>query len=174
ALNPHGACPTCDGLGPLLYFDPELVVPDPSKSLADGAIAPWSRTMAPYYVQALEGLARKYGFSMTRPWSALPEKAREIILYGSGGDDVDIVYKDERRTYTTSKPFEGVIPNIERRWRETDSAWAREELSRFQSAAPCESCNGRRLKPEALAVKIAGLNIAEVSDMSVGEALTWF
>ncbi|HEY8352977.1 MAG TPA: excinuclease ABC subunit UvrA, partial [Sphingomonadales bacterium] len=172
--NPHGACPTCDGLGTLLYFDPELVVPDPSKSLADGAIAPWSRTMAPYYVQALEGLARKYGFSMTRPWSELPEKAREIILYGSGGEDVDIVYKDERRTYTTSKPFEGVIPNIERRWRETDSAWAREELSRFQSAAPCESCNGRRLKPEALAVKIAGLNIAEVSDMSVGEALTWF
>src|SRR5690606_17777385 len=110
--NPHGACPTCDGLGTRLYFDPDLVIPDPSKSLANGAIAPWSKTSAPYYMQALEGVARKYGFAMTRPWADLPEEAREVILYGSGDEAVEIVYKDDRRSYTTSKPFEGVIHNI--------------------------------------------------------------
>ncbi|RIK92940.1 MAG: excinuclease ABC subunit A [Proteobacteria bacterium] len=172
--NPHGACPSCDGLGTRLYFDPDLVVPDAAKSLRDGAIEPWSKTNAPYYLQTFEALARKYKFSMSTPWCDLSEKAQDVVLYGTGDTDVEIVYKDDRRTYTVKKPFEGVMGNIERRWRETDSSWVREELSRYQSASPCEACGGQRLKPEALAVKIAGLHISEVTEKSVAEALAWF
>ena len=172
--NPHGACPECDGLGTLLYFDPDLVVPDPSKSLRDGAIEPWSKTSAPYYMQMLEALARKYRFSMTKPWSELSEDAHEVILYGTDEEEVSVTYKDDRRTYTTKKPFEGVIGNIDRRWRETDSSWVREELSRYQASAPCDTCKGARLKPEALAVKIDGLNISEVAQKSVADAYEWF
>ncbi len=172
--NPYGACPGCDGLGTKLYFDPELVVPDERKSLREGAIAAWAHSTSQYYMQTLDSLARHYKFSMNTPFGELPEKAKQAILFGSGEEPVTMHYDDGLRSYKTSKPFEGVIPNMDRRWRETDSAWVREELGRFQSTSPCEACGGDRLKPEALAVKIAGLNIAEVSRMSIAQAGVWF
>jgi excinuclease ABC subunit A len=174
--NPYGACPACDGLGTELFFEPDLVVPDESLSLARGAIAPWARTSAtsPYYQQTLEALARAYRQPMTRPWKDLPEDFREVVLYGSGEDEITFTYDDGVRHYSTSKPFEGVITNIERRWRETESSWVREELARYQSDQPCEACTGYRLKPQALAVKIAGKHIGQVTDMSIREAAAWF
>ncbi|MGH6791633.1 MAG: excinuclease ABC subunit UvrA [Methyloceanibacter sp.] len=174
--NPYGACPACDGLGTELFFEPELVVPDESLSLARGAIAPWARTSAtsPYYQQTLEALAKHYRQPMTKPWKSLPEEFREVVLYGSGDEEIKFTYDDGVRHYATTKPFEGVITNIERRWRETESSWVREELSRYQSDHPCEECNGYRLKPQALAVKIAGLHIGQVTDMSIREAHRWF
>jgi excinuclease ABC subunit A len=174
--NPYGACHACDGLGTELFFEPDLVVPDENLSLARGAIAPWTRTAAtsPYYQQTLESLARAYRQPMTKPWKALPKDFRNILLYGSGEDEITFTYDDGVRHYTTAKPFEGIIPNIERRWRETESAWVREELSRFQSNKPCAACSGYRLKPQALAVKIDGRHIGEVSDMSIREACRWF
>jgi excinuclease ABC subunit A len=174
--NPYGACPACDGLGTELFFEPDLVVPDESLSLNRGAIAPWARTSAtsPYYQQTLESLARAYRMPMTKPWKDLPEDLRNVILYGSGDDEITFTYDDGVRHYSTTKPFEGVINNIERRWRETESAWVREELSRFQSDQPCEACAGMRLKPQALAVKIDGLHIGQVADMSIREACHWF
>ncbi|MGH6734579.1 MAG: excinuclease ABC subunit UvrA [Methyloceanibacter sp.] len=174
--NPYGACPACDGLGTELFFEPELVVPDETLSLARGAIAPWNRTSAtsPYYQQTLEALARHYRQPMSRPWKDLPEKFREVLLYGSGEEEITFTYDDGVRRYTTSKPFEGVITNIERRWRETESTWVTEELERYQSDQPCEACAGYRLKPQALAVKIAGLHIGEVTEMSIKEAGAWF
>jgi excinuclease ABC subunit A len=174
--NPYGACPACDGLGTELFFEPDLVVPDENLSLNRGAIAPWARTSAtsPYYQQTLESLARAYRVPMTKPWKDLPEDFREIVLYGSGDDEIVFTYDDGVRHYSTTKPFEGVINNIERRWRETESSWVREELSRFQSDQPCEACAGYRLKPQALAVKIDGLHIGQVSDMSIREACRWF
>ncbi len=170
--NPYGACPECDGLGTELFFEPELVVPDENLSLARGAIAPWARTSAssPYYQQTLESLARAYRQPMTKPWKSLPKEFRNVVLYGSGEDEITFTYDDGVRHYSTSKPFEGVINNIERRWRETESAWVTEELSRYQSDQPCEACDGYRLKPQALAVKIAGLHIGQVTDMSIREA----
>ncbi len=174
--NPYGACPACDGLGTELFFEPDLVVPNEDLSLARGAIAPWTRTSAtsPYYQQTLEALARAYRQPMTKPWKSLPEDFRNVVLYGSGEDEITFTYDDGVRHYSTSKPFEGVINNIERRWRETESAWVREELSRFQSDQPCEACGGYRLKPQALAVKIDGLHIGEVTEMSIREAGAWF
>ena len=174
--NPYGACPACDGLGTELFFEPDLVVPDENLSLNRGAIAPWARTSAtsPYYQQTLESLARAYRQPMTKPWKSLPEDFRNVILYGSGDDEITFTYDDGVRHYSTTKPFEGVITNIERRWRETESSWVREELSRFQSDQPCEACAGYRLKPQALAVKIDGLHIGQVSDMSIREACHWF
>ncbi|NJM35993.1 MAG: excinuclease ABC subunit UvrA [Rhodomicrobium sp.] len=174
--NPFGACPKCDGLGTELQFEASLVVPDPSLSLRKGAIAPWARTgnTSPYYTQTLEALAKHYKVSMNVPWSELPDAVQSGILYGTGSDAVTFVYDDGMRTYKTSKPFEGVITNIERRWKETDSAWVREELGRYQSDHPCEACHGFRLKPQALAVKIGGLHIGEVSRQSIREAGAWF
>lgn len=174
--NPFGACPKCDGLGTELRFEPDLVVPDESLSLRDGAILPWAKTgnTSPYYAQTLEALAKHYKFSMSAPWSQLPKKAKDAILFGTGDDEVTFVYDDGLRTYKTKKTFEGVIGNIERRWRETDSQWMREELSRFQSDHPCEECKGYRLKPQALAVKIDGLHIGQVSDLSIRGADQWF
>ncbi|MGH6803512.1 MAG: excinuclease ABC subunit UvrA, partial [Methyloceanibacter sp.] len=174
--NPYGACPACDGLGTELFFEPDLVVPDESLSLARGAIAPWARTSAssPYYQQTLESLARAYRQPMTKPWKSLPEDFRTIVLYGSGEDEITFTYDDGVRHYSTTKPFEGVINNIERRWRETESSWVTEELSRYQSDQYCEVCKGYRLKPQALAVKIAGLHIGQVTDMSIREAGAWF
>ncbi|MCA0432422.1 MAG: excinuclease ABC subunit UvrA [Proteobacteria bacterium] len=174
--NPHGACPTCDGLGTELKFEPELVVPDSALSLRDGAIAPWSKTGAtsPYYMQTLESLAKHYKVSMTAPWKDLPKKARDGILLGTGEDEITITYDDGLRVYKTKKPFEGVIGNIERRWRETDSEWMREELARYQSDHPCHACGGMRLKPQALAVKIDRLHIGEVSQFSIRIADQWF
>ncbi len=172
--NPFGACPSCDGLGVTLEFDPALVVPDGDCSLADGAIQPWASPTAHYYQQALVSLAAHFGFSMTAPWSALPEDARQVILFGSGTEVVPLRFEDGVRSFQTSKPFEGVIPNLARRFRETESSWIREELSRFQVSAPCEACAGYRLKPEALAVKIRGLHVGQVSEMSIAEAGRWF
>jgi excinuclease ABC subunit A len=172
--NPHGACPVCDGLGTQLYFDPALVVPDESLTLRKGAVAPWSKTSSPYYLQTLEALARHYKFSLNEPWEDLPKKARDVILYGSGEDEIKFIYDDGLRRYETKKPFEGVIPNLQRRFKETDSSWIREELERYQDTSPCEVCHGYRLKPGALAVKIAGLHIGEVCEKSIRHADEWF
>ena len=172
--NPFGACPTCDGLGTKLHFDPALVVPDATLPLNDGAIAPWSKSSSPYYSQTLKCLARHFKFKVSVPFEDLAAEHQNVVLYGTGDEEVKMTYDDGRRKYSTTQPFEGVINNLARRWRETDSAWMREELGKFQTAAPCHACGGHRLKPEALAVKIADLHIGEVSLMSIGEALRWF
>ncbi len=172
--NPHGACPTCDGLGTQLYFDPALIVPDESLTLRNGAILPWSKTSSPYYLQTLEALARFYKFSVNTAWEDLPKKARDVILNGSGEDEIKFIYDDGLRRYETKKAFEGVIPNLMRRFKETDSSWVREDLERFQDTSPCEVCGGFRLKPEALAVKIAGKHIGEVCGQSIKDADAWF
>ena len=171
--NPYGACPACDGLGTDYYFDPELIVPDPALSLAGGAIAPWSKTTSPYYMQMLESITRHYGVSTRTPWKDLPEEVVQTILYGTT-ELIPFTYENDRRSYKTERTFEGVVNNLDRRWKETDSAWMREELSRFQSTAPCDVCHGARLKPEALAVKIADRTIADVTTMSIGQAFEWF
>ncbi len=174
--NPFGACPACDGLGTELQFEADLVVPEPSLSLRKGAIAPWSKTgtTSPYYTQTLDALVLHYGGSMNAAWSDLSEELRNAILYGTGKEEVEFHYDDGIRSYKAKKPFEGVVGNIERRWRETDSAWMREELARYQSAHRCKSCGGHRLKPEALAVKISKLHISQVAEFSIREAHEWF
>jgi excinuclease ABC subunit A len=172
--NPFGACPACDGLGSKLYFDPDMIVPDGTKSLRTGAIAPWANSTSQYYAQSLDSIAKHYKVSQTTPWDELPEKIRQTILYGSGSEIVPMTFEDGLRHYTTSKPFEGIIPNMERRYKETDSAWIREELSRYQNNHVCETCQGARLKPEALAVKIGGRNVSEVTELSIAEAGAWF
>jgi excinuclease ABC subunit A len=172
--SPHGACPTCDGLGSKLYFDPALVTPDDAKTLRGGVVAPWAKSSSPYYGQTLDSLAHHYKESTNTPWRDLPKKFRDVVLFGSGDEPIAFAYDDGARSYVVKKPFEGVIPNMERRWKETDSSWIREELERFQSAAPCESCRGNRLKPEALAVKVAGLHIGQVGDYSIRQARDWF
>ncbi len=172
--NPHGACPECDGLGVQNYFDEALVVPDESLSLKKGAIAPWAKSSSPYYLQTLEALARHYKFSMNDAWEDLPKKARQVILHGSGDEVIKFTYDDGMRRYDTKKEFEGVIPNMERRFEETESAWMQEELERYQAEAPCEVCKGYRLKPEALAVKIGGLHVGQVCEQSIRDADAWF
>ena len=172
--NPFGACPSCDGLGTQFFIDPIAVVPDGGLTLYKGAIAPWSKTSSPYYTQTLEALARHYDFKMSNKWNELPQKAKDVILYGTGDEVITFSYDDGLRSYKTKKPFEGVIPNLERRYRETDSNWAREEIEKFQSVTNCEACGGHRLKPEALAVKIADLHVGEVTQMSIRAAEDWF
>ncbi len=172
--SPHGACKTCDGLGTQMFFDTELVVPDPRKSLADSAIAPWSGAQSKYYVQTMEGLARHYKFSIHTPWKDLPEKIRNTILNGSGDEVIRINYQEGLRSFAAEKPFEGVIANLTRRYRETDSNWFREELTKYQSINRCEDCHGYRLNPEALCIKIGSLNIGEVCDFSIDRAQEWF
>ena len=172
--SPHGACPECDGLGVEKQIDPDLVVPDPKKSLREGAIAPWSRSSSPYYTQTLEALGRKYKFSQQVAWKELPKKIRDIVLYGSGEDEVKFTYDDGTRTFETRKPFEGVVNNLERRYRETDSDWAREDIERFFSTVSCKACHGNRLKPEALAVKVNKKHVSEVTELSVRAAQEWF
>ncbi len=172
--NPHGACPACDGLGTQLYFDPALVVPDESVTLKNGAIAPWSKSSSPFYLQTLEALGRHYKFSLNEPWEDLPKKVKDVILNGSGEDEIKFIYDDGMRRYETKKTFEGVIPNMQRRYKETDSAWIREDLERYQDTSPCDVCKGYRLKPEALAVKIARLHIGEVCGQSIKLVDTWF
>jgi excinuclease ABC subunit A len=172
--SPHGACPACDGIGHETFFDAHLVVPDERLTLSEGAVAPWAKSTSPYYDQTLQSLARHYKVRTSTPWQDLPEKARDAILCGSGSIEVPMQYKDGLRSYTVTKPFEGVIRNLERRLRETDSAWTREELSRYQAERPCKVCHGARLKPESLAVKIANHTIAEASDLSIRDAAAWF
>jgi len=173
---PAGACPTCDGLGTELKFEADLIVPDRSVAIGDGAIWPWARTgnTSPYYEQTLRSLSKHYKFDMATPWEKLPRKIQDAILFGSNGDEITFTYEDGLRTYKTVKPFEGVIPNIERRWRETDSEWVREELSRYQGSHPCAACGGYRLKPQALAVKVGGKHIGEVTGLSIRAANDWF
>jgi len=173
---PAGACPTCDGLGTEVQFEPDLVVPNADLSLAQGTIVPWAKTGAssPYYEQTLESLAAHFDVSMDTPWNKLPKHVQLAILYGTGDEEVTFTYFDGTRNYKTVKPFEGVIGNIERRWRETDSDWVREELERYQGSHPCEACGGYRLKPQALAIKVNGKHIGEVTDMSIKTANDWF
>jgi excinuclease ABC subunit A len=172
--SPQGACPVCDGLGVKLATDVDLVIPDRDKTLHKGAIAPWARSPSPFYTQTLQALARHYEFSMDKAWRDLPEVAHRVILHGTGEEKVRFAYDDGARKYETSKVFEGVIPNMDRRLKETDSAWVREELGRYQSETPCETCGGARLKPEALAVRVGGKHISEASSLSIRNAAAWF
>jgi excinuclease ABC subunit A len=172
--SPHGACPACDGLGTSMFFDEDLVVPDRDKALREGAIAPWANSSSAYYSQTLDSLAKHYRISTGTPFSELSAKVQKAILHGSGTTSVKMVYSDDERSYTVERPFEGVIPNMERRYRETDSSWVREELSRYQSTAPCDVCHGDRLRPEALAVKIDGRHISQVTELSIAQAHDWF
>ena len=171
--NPFGACPVCGGLGSELKVDNSLVVPNPRLTLRQGAIAPWAKSSSPYYLQTLEALARHYKFRLDKPWSELPAEARRVILHGSGADEIRFAYDDGLRAYEVKKPFEGVVANLDRRYRETESEWSREEIQRYMTATPCEACHGFRLKPEALAVKIDGQHIGEVSLLSVKAAIVW-
>ena len=172
--SPHGACPACDGLGMESFFDPDMVVPDERLALAEGAVAPWTGAQSPYYEQTLQSLARHYKITTKTPWRDIPEPVRDAILHGTGDEAVDFTYKDGVRSYTVTKPFEGVIRNLQRRHQETDSVWVREEMSRYQSEKPCSACAGARLKPQSLSVRIAGRNIAEASEQSIRGALGWF
>ncbi|TIT25107.1 MAG: excinuclease ABC subunit UvrA [Mesorhizobium sp.] len=172
--NPFGACPTCDGLGSQRAIDASLVVPDENVSLRAGAVSPWAKSTSPYYAQTLEALGVAYGFKLGDKFKDLSEEARQAVLHGTGEREITFHYDDGLRSYKTTKTFEGVIPNLERRWKETESAWMREEIERFMSATPCPACRGYRLKPEALAVKIAGKHIGEVTELSIRKADQWF
>jgi excinuclease ABC subunit A len=173
---PQGACPACDGLGEKLIFDEDLVVPNHDLSLKKGAVVPWAKSNppSPYYMQVLGSLAREFGFSLETPWKDLPGEVRLVILYGTAGKPVTLTFVDGKKSYDVKKPFEGVIGNLNRRMLQTESAWMREELSKYQSSQPCETCHGARLKPEALAVKIAMQDISHATHLSVVDALAWF
>ncbi|MGB7431790.1 MAG: excinuclease ABC subunit UvrA, partial [Ahrensia sp.] len=173
--NPTGACPSCDGLGTEQGVDPALIVPDPGLTLRGGAIAPWSKSSnpSPYYSQTLQAVGKAYGFKLSDVWADLSDESKNALLYGTGKENIEFAYDDGLRTYKTKKPFEGVIGNLERRWRETDSAWMREEIERYMSSSPCKACNGYRLKPEALSVKIDGKHIGEISELSIRNAKQW-
>ncbi len=178
---PFGACPECDGLGKELFFDERLVVPDRTLRLYDGALAPWRKGKSPYFLQTIESIARFYEFDKNTPWKDLPAHVQHIFLYGSGDDEIKFRFDEGGRVYEVTRPFEGLIPNMERRYRETDSNWIREEFERYQNNRPCETCAGYRLRPEALAVKIGPakggqgelLHAGEVVQMSIREAFDW-
>ncbi|WP_180982633.1 excinuclease ABC subunit UvrA [Methylocella silvestris] len=172
--NPFGACPHCGGLGFEQTVDPELIVPDPKLTLRKGAIAPWARSSSPYYMQTLEALAKHFKFRLDARFDSLAQEIRDMLFYGSGKEAVRFVYEDGYRSHETNKPFEGVIRNLERRYRETESEWSREEIGRYMTATPCSVCHGARLRPEALAVKIEGLHIGDVTAFSVRAASLWF
>ncbi len=172
--SPYGACEECEGIGMKLNVDPNLVVPDERKSLADGAIEPWSKSTTLYYAQTLSSLAKHYGFSLDEKWKKLPKKIKDIVLYGSDEDEIKFNYDDGYEKYSYKKTFEGVINNLERRFLESDSEWKREAIAEYQSDTACESCNGDRLKEEALCVKINNLNISEVTQKSIFDAAEWF
>ncbi|KQT15592.1 ABC-ATPase UvrA [Methylobacterium sp. Leaf399] len=172
--NPFGACPTCGGIGHEMRIDPELVISDLRLSLKRGAIGPWAKSTSPYYGQTLDALSQHYGFKTGVPWADLPESARTVVLYGSGRESIRFSYNDGLRAYAVNKPFEGVIPNLERRYKETESDASREDISRFMSETPCAACAGKRLKPEALAVKVAMQDIGQATALSVREAHRWF
>src|SRR3954463_14807978 len=173
---PMGACPACDGLGEKLLFDPQLVVPNENLTLKRGGVVPWAKSNppSPYYMQVLGSLAKEFGFDLTTPWNDLPDEVHAIILYGTKGKPVTLTFIDGRKSYDVRKPFEGVIGNLNRRMLQTESAWMREELAKYQSSAPCETCHGARLRPEPLAVKIAGEHISQATARSVRHALAWF
>jgi len=173
---PMGACPACDGLGEKLLFDPQLVVPNEALSLKQGAVVPWAKSNppSPYYMQVLASLAGEFGFSLDTPWQDLPVEVRIVILHGTAGRPVNLTFIDGRKSYTVKKPFEGVIGNLNRRMLQTESAWMREELGKFQTAQPCETCEGKRLKPEALSVKVGGADISSITRLSVSDAVDWF
>ncbi|UWQ20733.1 excinuclease ABC subunit UvrA [Jannaschia sp. W003] len=170
---PFGACPDCDGLGAELFFDERLVVPDAALTLAKGAIAPWSKTKSPYFLQTIDAIAKHMGFDKKLAWKDLPEEAQQVFLRGSGRQKIKFRYDEGGRVYEVTRVFEGVIPNMERRYRETESSWVREEFERYQNSRPCHTCSGYRLRPEALAVKIADLHVGQVVQMSIREALDW-
>jgi excinuclease ABC subunit A len=172
--NPYGACPACGGLGVEQHIDADLVIPDKELSLRKGAIAPWAKSSSPYYTQTLQALGKFYKFSLDTKWKELPKKTRDAILFGSGDDEIKFVYEDGVRSYETKKPFEGVVTNLERRFRETESDWAREELGKYFTDIPCVACSGHRLKPEALCVKVGGKHIGEIAQLSVRRAGEWF
>ncbi len=171
---PYGACPDCDGLGVELFFDERLIVPDPSLSLYDGALAPWRKGKSPYFRQTIEAIARHYGFERDTPWRDLPEKVKQVMLHGSGDEEIRFRYDEGGRVYEVTRAFEGIIPNMERRYRETDSNWIREEFERYQNNRPCGACGGYRLNEAARAVKIGGLHVGQVVEMSIREARSWF
>ena len=171
--NPFGACPSCDGLGSTLYFNPELIVPNKSLSLAKGAIVPWSNSTSKYYGQTLKALAKHFGFSLDVPFKELSAKVQKLLMHGSGSEAIAFAYSDGSRAYQTTRAFEGLVPNFDRRYKETDSEWVREELGKYQSKAPCGTCDGYRLKQEARAVKIDGQHVGQVVERSIGEALAW-
>ncbi len=170
---PFGACPSCDGLGVELFFDERLVVPDQTLKIYDGALAPWRKGKSPYFLQTIESIARHYKFDRTTKWIDLPEAVQQMFLYGSGEDEIQFRYDEGGRVYQVTRCFEGVIPNMERRYRETDSTWIREEFERYQNNRPCGACGGYRLRPEALAVKIAQLHVGQSVQMSINEAFDW-
>jgi excinuclease ABC subunit A len=170
--NPFGACPKCGGLGVEQHIDPELVI-EKDRTLKQGAILPWAKSSSPYYTQTLSALGKFYKFTLDTKWKDLPKRAQNAILNGSGEDEIRFAYDDGMRSYETKKPFEGVVTNLERRWKETESDWAREEISKYFHDVPCDACLGYRLKPEALCVKVGGLHIGEVSEMSIKRAGEW-
>ncbi|MEO0691565.1 MAG: excinuclease ABC subunit UvrA [Pseudomonadota bacterium] len=170
---PFGACPDCDGLGVELFFDERLVVPDQNLKIYDGALAPWRKGKSPYFLQTIEAIAKHYEFDRNTKWKDLPAHVQQVFLYGSGDDEISFRYDEGGRVYQVKRPFEGVIPNMERRYRETDSNWIREEFERYQNNRPCGTCDGYRLRQEALAVKIAGLHVGHVVQMSIREAYDW-
>lgn len=173
--SPHGACPTCDGLGEKQDFDENLIIPDDTKSIAQGAVVPWSKNFAPFYMQAMEAVATHYGFSVDTPWKDLDRKHKDVMLYGSGNTIIKTVYKSKNDSvWNSNKPFEGVINNLKRRMIETDSNSSREALAAFMVSCPCDACEGKRLKPEALAVKIDGRTISGIAAKSIAEAHAWF
>lgn len=170
---PYGACRECDGLGVELFFDERLVVPDQTLKIADGALAPWRKGKSPYFLQTIEAIGKHYGFSPNAVWKDLPEKVQKVFLYGSGEQEIKFRYDEGGRVYQVSRVFEGVIPNMERRYRETDSNWIRDEFENYQNNRPCGTCKGFRLKQEALAVKIADIHVGQVVQMSIKEAFEW-
>ncbi len=170
---PFGACPVCGGLGMELFFDERLVVPDQGLTLIQGAIAPWAKSKSPYFTQTIEAMSTHYGFDKKTKWKDLSDVVKDVFLRGSGGDEIAFRYDEGGRVYQVKRVFEGVIPNMERRYRETDSAWSREDMERFQNNRPCGTCAGYRLRPEALAVKIAGLHVGQVVQMSIRAAHDW-
>ncbi|WP_019222576.1 excinuclease ABC subunit UvrA [Bartonella rattaustraliani] len=172
--NPFGACPMCGGLGTKKAIDPIKIIPNKDLTLKNGAIAPWSKSSSFYYNQTLEALGKVYGFKLTDKWCVLSEDARHALLYGTKRKEISFVYKNDSGSHKTTQNFEGIIPNMERRWKETDSVWSREEIERYMSSSPCPSCHGYRLKPEALAVKIHGLHIGQISELSILKADEWF
>lgn len=170
---PFGACPDCDGLGVELFFDERLVVPDATLKIADGALAPWRKGKSPYFLQTIEAIAKHYEFNKNSRWKDLDAHVQQVFLYGSGDEEIPFRYDEGGRVYQVTRTFEGVIPNMERRYRETDSNWIREEFERYQNNRSCGTCGGYRLREEALAVKIAGVHVGQVVQMSIKEAFEW-